>query len=359
MANRIFLILFAALSVLQCKAVMPVLFGETLPDTDGKHVNAHGGNILKVDSVYYWYGESRGDSIAGFRQYGVACYTSSDLRNWQNRGLVFETSSQVGSPVESGCLMERPKVVYCPATGRYVMWFHHELKDRGYAAAQAAVATADNPLGPFHFSHSGRVNPGIYPLNMPQTDAAYNTSLEWWTPEWRAEIERGMFVERDLESGQMARDQTIFIDTDGKAYHVYSSEDNLTLQIAELDSTYEKHTGRYIRIFPGGHNEAPALFRHGGKYWMVTSGCTGWDPNEARLLCADSVMGEWTQLPNPCRGENAARTFNGQSAYIYSDGQGGFTFMADIWRPKNLADSRHIWLPIQFDADGIPYIQAP
>lgn len=77
---------------------------------------------------------------------------------------------------------------------------------------------------------------------------------------------------------------TLFVDDDGKAYHIYSSEDNLTLQIAELADDYLSHTGKYIRIFPGGHNEAPAIFKKEGTYWMITSGCTGWDPNKARLL---------------------------------------------------------------------------
>lgn len=59
-----------------------------------------------------------------------------------------------------------------------------------------------------------------------------------------------MFVKRDLKDGQMSRDMTLFVDDDGKAYHIYSSEDNLTLQIAELADDYLSHTGKYIRIFP-------------------------------------------------------------------------------------------------------------
>lgn len=56
---------------------------------------------------------------------------------------------------------------------------------------------------------------------------------------------------------------------------------------------------------PAGHNEAPAIFKKSdGTYWMITSGCTGWDPNEARMFSAPSIWGPWTQHPNPCRGEN-------------------------------------------------------
>lgn len=73
---------------------------------------------------------------------------------------------------------------------------------------------------------------------------------EWWTPKWYEAIAKGMFVKRDLKDGQMSRDMTLFVDDDGKAYHIYSSEDNLTLQIAELADDYLSHTGKYIRIFP-------------------------------------------------------------------------------------------------------------
>ncbi len=94
------------------------------------------------------------------------------------------------------------------------MWFHNELKGQGYAAAQAGVATSDNPLGPFKLSASSRVNPGIYPLNMSEADRARNwdgVELEWWTPEWYEAINQGMLNKRDHESGQMSRDMTVFL----------------------------------------------------------------------------------------------------------------------------------------------------
>jgi hypothetical protein len=33
--------------------------GEIWPDTDGKHINAHGGGILYYNNTYYWFGEAR------------------------------------------------------------------------------------------------------------------------------------------------------------------------------------------------------------------------------------------------------------------------------------------------------------
>ena len=335
--------------------------GEVWRDMDGELINAHGGGILFHEGKYYWFGEHR--PATGFvTEKGIACYSSTDLLNWKNEGIVFAVSEEAGSDIEKGCIMERPKGIYNKKTGKFVMWLHLELKGQGYGPARTAVAVSDSPVGPYRFIRSGRVNPGIYPLNMTKKERKLKWNLEqykeWWTPEWYEAIRKGMFVKRDLEGGQMSRDMTLFVDDDEKAYHIYSSEENLTLQIAELTDDYLNHSGKYIRIFPGGHNEAPAIFKKDGIYWMITSGCTGWDPNKARLLTATSILGEWKQLPNPCIGENADKTFGGQSTYILPlPDKKQFLFMADNWRPKSLEDSRYIWLPIQFNEKGTPFIE--
>ncbi|WP_294606755.1 glycoside hydrolase family 43 protein [uncultured Bacteroides sp.] len=332
---------------------------EVWKDTDGNVINAHGGGILFNNGRYYWYGEHRPSS--GFTtQVGVTCYSSADLRNWKYEGVALAVSDEVGSDIEKGCIIERPKVIYNQKTGKFVMWFHLELKGKGYGPSRAGVAVSETPAGPYRFVRSGRVNPGIYPLNMTREERQLTwnpETYEWWTPKWREAVDKGMFVKRDLEGGQMSRDMTLFVDDDGKAYHIYSSEENLTLHIAELADDYLSHTGKYIRIFPGGHNEAPALFKKDGTYWMIASGCTGWKSNEARLMTASSILGKWSQLSNPCVGEDAKITFGGQSTYVLPLAGSGYIFMADMWRPESLQDSRYIWLPIHFDEKGIPYIE--
>lgn len=360
MIKRLAITIFTILTSLTAvKGEIPSDKGGVWKDTDGNHINCHGGGILKgSDGIYYWYGEHRGYNKAP--QEGVACYTSKDLKNWENRGIVMQVSDEPDAIIERGSTIERPKVIYNPKTRKYVMWFHHELKGKGYTAAHAAVAVADNPLGPFTVLKSDRVNPGKLPMNLKKSQKPDKKALEmeWWTPEWFTEIENGLFTFRDLEGGQMSRDMTLYVDDDGRAYHIYSSEDNLTLQIAELDKTYTKHTGKYIRIFPGGHNEAPTIFKKDGRYWMITSGCTGWAPNEARMMWADNIMGEWHKMENPCRGPESEITFRGQGTSVFKNGD-ELIFMADIWNPENLSDSRHLWLPISFDGDNMPVIVNP
>ena len=91
---------------------------------------------------------------------------------------------------------------------------------------------------------------------------------------------------------------------------------------------------------------------------MITSGCTGWDPNEARMFSASSIFGPWTQHPNPCEGLKSEITFGGQSTYIFKveGNENKYIFMADIWCPQHPRDARYIWLPIQF-RNGVPYIK--
>ena len=346
--------------------------GGVWKDNTGKHINAHGGNIFNYKGTYYWYGESRSEDGKPYSSLGVSCFSSKDLKNWTNHGLVLPVTDEAGSDIEGGCIIERPKVLFNKKTQTFVMWFHLELKGRGYAAARYGVATSKTPFGPFKFIRSSRANAGKYPVGfcLPDTTDLKHQLLfpemkQWWTPEWRTQIERGMFFMRDLAGGQMARDMTIFVDDDGKAYHIFSSEDNLTIQIAQLTDDYMDHNGSFVRVAAGGQNEAPTIFKQDGTYWMITSGCTGWAPNAARMFKAKNIYGPWEQLPNPCRGEGADKTFGAQGTYIYKVEtaaqkkmfQGAdYVFMADIWNPKQLSDSRHLWIPITWE-NGAPILK--
>ena len=95
----------------------PFANGKLWPDVDGHHINAHGGMVMRVDSLWYWWGEDR--PYDGFTtEVGVAVYTSPDLKTWTRRGTALAVSEEEGSDIERGCIMERPKVVRSAATGQ-------------------------------------------------------------------------------------------------------------------------------------------------------------------------------------------------------------------------------------------------
>lgn len=332
--------------------------GALWPDNNGIHINAHGGGLLEFEGTYYWYGEHKIEGKAGnSAMVGVHVYSSTDLYNWKDEGIALRVSNDPESPIVQGCIIERPKVIFNKKTSKFVMWFHHELKGMGYSAAKTGLAIADSPTGPFTYHHSVNPNAGQWPLNFTaeQKQMRFPKDLKSWSEEWLAAVADGLFVHRDFEKGQMARDMTLFVDEDGKAYHIHASEENLTLHIAELNEEYTDFTGRYVAVLPAGHNEAPAIFKKDGKYYLIASGCTGWAPNAARSFVADHIFGPWKSLGNPCRGTDEQRqtTFDSQSTFILENPHkpGKFIFMADRWKPENAIDGRYIWLPIMFEND--------
>ena len=104
--------------------------GRIWEDTDGVHINAHGGGILYHDGIYYWYGEHKSEHTSS-ALVGVSVYSSEDLYNWKKEGVALSVMPEgSGHKIEKGCIIERPKVIYNPKTDKFVMWFHLELKDK-------------------------------------------------------------------------------------------------------------------------------------------------------------------------------------------------------------------------------------
>lgn len=291
--------------------------GEVWNDTDGKPIQAHGGGVLFHEGTYYWYGENKdgptkpGGCGARVDVIGVSCYSSRDLVNWKNEGVVLPAvKDDKNHDLHTSKIVERPKVLYNAKTRRFVMWMHIDSWD--YSAAMSGVAWADKPTGPF------------------------------------------TYVEGLRALGGDSRDQTVFQDDDGTAYRIYSTEGNSTTRITRLSDDYLHHTAESVRVFPGRFMEAATLVKHGGKYWFIASGCSGWAPNAARSAVADQVMGPWKELGNPCEGQDAGTTFGGQSTFLLpvAGKPGAVILMLDRWNPKDLRDSRYAWLPLRWTPEG-------
>ncbi|MCM3443648.1 FIMAH domain-containing protein [Metabacillus halosaccharovorans] len=328
--------------------------GKEWRDTNGEIIQAHGGGIMydEKTETYYWYGEDKTNGYLPAT--GVHAYSSKDLYNWKDEGVVMKAIEKredmdtdpylidvyknrsaaekdvIFSDINSARgVLERPKVIYNEKTDKYVLWLHvdgpYEGSDSNYAKAKAGVAISDSPTGPFEYLESNRLN------KMPEG------------------------YEYKVRNTGMSRDMNLFVDDDGTGYIIYSSEENYSLYISKLNEDYtaiagEEYGKDFIRAIYNGHREAPAMFKYDGKYYLITSGATGWDPNPARYHVADSVLGEWTDMGNPVLGDGASTTHGSQSTYVLpvDPENGKFIYMGDRWNSKDLKNSRYIWMPIEF-----------
>ncbi|MFI8307849.1 family 43 glycosylhydrolase [Streptomyces sp. NPDC085927] len=273
--------------------------GVRFTDVTGNPVHAHGGGIIKVGAYYYWFGEHRNDDNT-FRY--VDAYRSADLKYWEFRNHVL---TEAGDPELATANIERPKVMYNAATGMFVMWMHKE-NGSDYSEARAAVAVSDTVDGDY---------------------------------EWR-----GSF--RPL--GQhMSRDITVFTDTDGTGYMISAARENYDLHIYRLTADHTGIASLVANPWPGGHREAPALFKRDGVYFMLTS---GWNPNQQQYATATSPAGPWSAMRNV----GDATAYGSQTAFVLPvQGSSGtsYLYLGDRWGNSfggRVNDSRYVWLPLTF-----------
>ncbi|MGD9210110.1 MAG: RICIN domain-containing protein [Desulfobacteraceae bacterium] len=310
LASTFFLVLiFSPLNA----AEVSITNGTQFKDTSGNVIHAHGGGVVKYEDYYYWYGEYR-DSNNKFL--GVRCYRSTDLKNWEFRGEVLKPSS---AGELNSCNVERPKVMYNESTNQFVMWMHWE-NGQHYGEARAAVAYCNTPDGDFTYQGSFRPysNSGI-------TDH-----------------------DRD---GYMSRDCNVFVDTDGTGYFISSSNENMDLHLYRLTYDYKDIEVLVAKLFVGKQREAPCLFKRNGYYYLLTSGCTGWEPNQAKYTYSKRLDSGWSDLINI----GNSTTYSSQPAFVLSvQGSNTYLYMGDRWAGAwggKVNDSQYVWLPLVFNSD--------
>lgn len=307
-----------SISALSCalSASAQIKPGQAWNDTKGQFINAHGSSVIYDKGTYYWFGECRD----GFHSQGISCYKSKDLQNWENLGLVLPMQGKARedmNDISDGRLFERPSVVYNPNTKKWVMWIHWEVNSKDYGKARVAVAQSDKITGPYTFYKV---------FNPNQHDS---------------------------------RDQSLFADTDGKAYHFASIDMNTNTSVAELREDYLEPNGKETKILKGKKCEASAVFKVGKRYFGLFSGCTGWAPNPGRYAYTDDIMGEWTYKgDNFCIDNQKNTSYDSQSACVFKiDGDDKkCVYVGDRWNSKSPGSSLQVWLPISMRS-GFPAVR--
>ncbi|WP_218961737.1 family 43 glycosylhydrolase [Actinomyces ruminis] len=270
----------------------------------GKRIQAHGGSIIVVDGVYYWYGENKERTTpdGSIWHWGVRAYRSTDLYNWEDCGLIIPPApDDPGSPLHPAAKLDRPHIVFNAATGLFVCW----IKVMGVHGQRSSVLVAEDLLGPYRMVH------------------------------------------RDFKPlGMNAGDFDLVVDpTDAKAYY-YFERVHSELICADLTTDYTDVTGYYSTHFPRLQppyvREAPAYFERGGRHYLITSGTTGYLPNPSLVAAAPSYHGPWSELGNPHPGDATGTSYRSQisSVFRHPGKRDLYIALADRWLPAWHGDAR-------------------
>lgn len=287
--------------------------GKVWLDTTGERIQAHGGSVIYVNGVYYWYGENK-DHTTGeddIWSWGVGCYSSIDLVNWKNEGLIIAPNLEdPTSPLHPSSVLDRPHIIYNKMTQKYVCWI--KIQNHVDDTQSETVLTADHILGPYTI-----VNRNIRPL------------------------------------GMSAGDFDLAVADDGKAYYYFERVHSETI-CADLTPDYTDVTGYYSTHFPHSNppfvREGTTHFTRKNKHYLLTSGTTGYLPNPSEIAIADTWHGPYTVLGNPHPDDRSNTSFHSQISCVFKvEGKKDlYIACADRWLPNDM-DMKYEDYAVQFD----------
>lgn len=275
--------------------------GQLWLDTNGHPIQAHGFSVFwnEDEKLWYWYGENKERSTGGkantIWHWGVRLYTSPDLMNWTDKGLIIPPApDDLLSPLHPTYCMDRPHILYCPKTGKYVAW----LKIMAGEVSQfMSVLTADRFEGPYTFV-------------------------------------RKIYKPLDMDTG----DFCLHADQDGRAY-IWFERPHFQLICADLTEDYTAVSGRYSvhfdNLLPPNTREAPTYFERNGKRYLFTSGTSGYYPNPSRTCVFEDPHGEYKDQGDPFLGDDSNTSFSSQiTSVIQLPGTDRYIACADRWMPQ-------------------------
>ncbi len=297
--------------------------GQEWLDTDGKPIHAHGGKVFVAEDNYYFYGENKETTIPGSKHwhFGVKMYSSYDLYNWKNEGLILPpVENDPMHPLHPTRIMDRPHIIYNKKNRTYVMWMKlvgTNDTPTNWDDSSMGIATSDRITGPFKLVNVFK------PLSMHCGD--FNLYIE---------------------------------DRDQKAYVIFQRP-HTEIVIADLTDDYLNVTGHYSCHFPQPGpplgREAPAFFKYKSRYYMITSATTGYSPNQSEYAVADLIHGPWKVMGDPCCSDTKHTSFDSQFSAVFSPRNRPDIIIgvADRWKIENVSESTYVWLPIFIDGEVI------
>lgn len=273
--------------------------------TSGANVSAHGANIIKDGDTFYLFGEYKNNVSNQFN--GFSCYSSKDLVNWNFERIALPPNKdgRLSGPESIG---ERPKVMKCPDTGEFIMYFHSDAN--GYKEPAVEYAVSQHVSGPY---------------------------------EYKGQL---MFGDKAIKRWDMGT----FQDDDGVGYIIMHHGD-----IYQLSKDYKSIVAQTLKGDKTLRTESPAVFKHNGLYYWIGSGLTGWERNDNTYFTATSLAGPWEK--KGIIAPEGTLTWNSQSSFVFpikGSETTTYMYMGDRWSfPKQQAAATYVWQPLIFNGDNI------
>lgn len=277
--------------------------GQVWKDTNGNRIQAHGGAIFYENGTYYWYGENKEftDGKSDIWTWGIRAYRSKDLYNWEDLGLIISPeTANPDSNLFPDMHLDRPHIVKCRATGKYAAW----LKLSG-AEACFLIMQADHFLGPYEI-----VRENYRPFGS----------------------EVGDF---DIVQDEQAKKAYLYMDADHKRIAGYELSADCLSAEREISSQYENMPEPFCR-------EGIAVFERNGKKYMLTSGMTGYIPNQSDAAVAQEWTDSFQSIGDPHVADLSRASFNSQFTQIFRmpEKEDLYIALADRWMPEYPVDAR-------------------
>ncbi|WP_353123630.1 family 43 glycosylhydrolase [Dysgonomonas capnocytophagoides] len=272
--------------------------GQVWLDTNGKPIQAHGFSVFYKDGTYYWYGENKEFTKSGSNiwTYGIRCYTSQDFYNWEDKGLIIPPDTvNVLSPLHPSQQYDRPHIIFCAKTQKYVAW----IKVMG-ASQSMTILEADKFMGPYKIVRQG-------------------------------------YKPNGFESG----DFDLYVDEESGKGYLWAERPHYEMICSTLSddftSVISEYSNHFVGILPPDTREAPVHFIRKGKHYMFTSGTTSYYANPSLVSTFDDYHGEYTDLGNPHPEDSTNTSYCSQiTDVIKIPGKKDlYIAVADRWMPKS------------------------
>ena len=188
------------------------------------------GSLVYNGRVYLYCSnddENPGTEAGGYQMKSIVCVSSDDMKNWTDRGIVFQVPRDATWAGNSWA----PSVA--ERDGTFYLYF-------GNGGSGIGVATANNPLGPF-------------------TDAIGGTLVNGGTP--------GVMPAENI----WVFDPMTFIDDDGQAYMYFGGNGEDNLRVVRLNDDMISLEGPATQFHVPYFFEAAWMHKHNGKYYFTYS----------------------------------------------------------------------------------------